>query len=145
MLKRKTAAGTPGVRLSFTGPWPSFSCPDTANSACSEETARYAGKCLEKPAMTVLFVSAKSVLNGAKLSQKVRMNYCWMSSLPSASSCEFKSGFEGDRRDDFCLWRAPQSAGGLIILLSEQECSPLVCSSEGLCFSASAATAFVSF
>jgi len=76
MLKRKTAAGTLGLRLSFTGPGPSFSSPDTANSAGSEETATYAGKDLEarlcggKPAMTVLFVNAKNVLNGSKSSQK---------------------------------------------------------------------------
>ncbi len=55
MLKRKTAAGTRGVRLSFTGPWPCFSSPDTANSAGSEETATYAGTVLEsrKPAMLI--------------------------------------------------------------------------------------------
>ncbi len=101
MLKRKTAAGTPGVRLSFTGPWPSFSSPDTANSAGSEETATYAGKLLEprlcggKPAMTVLFVNAKNVLNGSKLSQKLWINYSWVLSLPSASSWVFKSGLAG--------------------------------------------------
>lgn len=149
MFKRKTAAGTLGVRLSFTGPWPSFSSPDTANSAGSEETAKCAGKVLEarlcggKPAMTVLLVNAKNVLNGSKSSQKAWINYSWILSLPSASCCVFKSGLGWLAGTDgpISVSREDRSVERLIISLS-----PLVCSSKGLCFYASSgAPAFVTF